>query len=59
MSHDKLVLVATKGRVFGLWIVEQPPVWRVAANISREESRAANKGSAAWGLGEVLTHVTV
>ena len=59
MSHDKLVLVATEGRVFGLWIVEQPPVWRVAANMSREALRAANKGSAAWGLGEGLTHVTV
>ena len=34
-------------------------MWRVAANMSREALRAANKGSAAWGLGEVLTHVTV
>ena len=59
MPHDMLVPVATAWRVFGLWIVEQPPVWRVAANISREALRAANKGSAAWGLGEVLTNVTV
>jgi hypothetical protein len=59
MPHDMLVPVATAWRVFGLWIVEQPPEWRVAANISREALRAANKGSAAWGLGEGLTHVTV
>ena len=59
MPHDMLVPIAKAWRVFGLWIVEQPPVWRVAANMSREALRASNKGSAAWGLGEVLTHVTV
>ena len=35
---------------------EQPPIWRVAANMLNKESRIADKGGPnAWGLGEVLT----
>ena len=37
-------------------MVEQPPMWRVVANVMNKQSRTANKGGApAWGLGEVLT----
>jgi len=59
MPHDYLVPVATAWRVFGLRIEERPPVWRVAANIWRELSRAANKVSPVWDLSEVLTNLTV
>jgi len=35
---------------------EQPPVWRVIANILNKELQTANNGGPpAWGLGEMLT----
>jgi len=34
---------------------EQPPIWRVAANILNKQSRTVDKGGPpSWGLGEVL-----
>ena len=39
---------------------EQPPTWRVAANILNKQLRTANKGwSSSLGVGEVLTILTV
>ena len=34
---------------------ERPPIWRVASNISNQQSRTTDKGCPGWGLGEVLT----
>ena len=59
MPHYNLVPVVTAWRFFGLGIEKRPPVWRLAVNISREESRAANKFFPARSLGEVLTNLTV
>jgi len=59
MPHDKWVPVATAWRVFRLRIEERPPARGVAANILSEQSRTANRSSSAWGLGEVLTIITV
>jgi hypothetical protein len=61
MPHDKWVPVATAWRVFRFRREERPTVWWVAVNtrILSEQSRTANKGSPAWGLGEVLIILTV
>ena len=59
MPRNKLVPVATAWRFFVLGIEERPSVRRVAVNISREESRPANKGYPARSLGEVLTNIRV
>ena len=54
--RDQCVPVTTAWRVRRLRMEEQPPKWRVAANILNKQSRTADKGwSPAWGLGEVLT----
>jgi hypothetical protein len=35
---------------------ERPPIWRVAANVLKKQSRTADKGGPPdWGLGERLT----
>ena len=37
-------------------IEEEPPMWRVAANVLNKQSQTTNKGSSSsWVLGEVLT----
>ena len=54
--HDKWVPVTRAWHILRLQMEEQPPIWRVAANILNKQSRTANKGrSSAWGLSEVLT----
>ena len=56
---DKWVPVTKAWRVLRLRAEEQPPIWRVAANILNKQSRTADKGwSSSLGggvLGEVLT----
>ena len=50
---DKWVPVTTTWHVFRLRMEERPPIWRVAANISNQQSTRG--GPPAWGLGEVIT----
>ena len=40
---DKWVPVTTAWRVVGLRLEEQPPIWRVAANILNKQSRTADE----------------
>ena len=50
--HDKWVPVTKVWCVLRLQMEEQPPIWRVAANILNKQSRAANKGwSSSFGVG--------
>jgi hypothetical protein len=60
LSHVKWVPVPTAWRVLRLRMGEWPPIWRVAANVLNKNSRTADKGGPpTWGLGEVLTTVSV
>jgi hypothetical protein len=55
-SHDKLVPVTTAWRMLWLRMEEWSPIWRVAANISNEQTRTANTGyTCSLGMGKVLT----
>jgi hypothetical protein len=50
--RDKWVPVTTARRVLRVRMEERPPIWRVAANISKEQSRTADKGwSPSLGIG--------
>jgi len=56
LNRDKWVAVTTAWRVLRLRMKEQPPIWRIAANVLNKQSRTADKGGLpGWGLGEVLT----
>ena len=56
LIRDKWVPVTTAWRVLRLRIEQRLPIWRVAANILKKQSRTADKGwSSSLGLGEVLT----
>jgi hypothetical protein len=49
--------VTTAWRVLGLRMEEQPPIWRVAANILNKQSRTADKGcSSILGVGWGANH---
>jgi len=51
--YDKWVLVTAAWRVLRLRMEEQPPIWRVAANILNTQSRTADKGwSSSLGVGQ-------
>ena len=53
ISRDKWVPVTMVWRVLRLQMKEQPPIWRVAANILNKQSRKANKGwSSSFGVGQ-------
>ena len=41
--RDKCFPVTKARRVLRLWMEERPPVWKVAANSSNKQSRAADK----------------
>ena len=52
LSCDKWVPVNTAWHVLRLHMEEQPPIWRVAANIFNKQSRTADKGwSSSLGFG--------
>ena len=51
--RDKWVPVTTAQRVLRLWMEEQPPIWRVAANILNKQSQTADEGwSSSLGVGQ-------
>jgi hypothetical protein len=52
LCHDKWVPFTTARCVLRLQVEEQPPVWRVAANILNKQSWTADKGwSSSVGVG--------
>ena len=52
----KWVSVTMAWCVLRLRMRKQPPIWRVATNILKNQSQTLAKGGPpAWGLGEVLT----
>ena len=54
--RDKWVPVTMVCHILRLQMEEQPPIWRVAANILNKQSRTADKGwSSSLEIGEVLT----
>jgi hypothetical protein len=44
LSHDKWAPVTTAWRILGLQMEEQPPIWRVDANILNKQYWTAYKG---------------
>jgi len=51
-SHHMLVPVTTAWRVLRLQMEEQPPIWRVAANILNKQLQTADKEwSSSLGVG--------
>jgi hypothetical protein len=44
LDHDKWVPVTMAWHVLRLWKEEQPPIWRVAANILNKQSQTTNEG---------------
>jgi len=51
--HDKWVPVTTVWRVLRLWMEEQPPICRVAANMLNKQLWTARKGwSSSLGVGQ-------